>query len=87
MNISLPSELEKMVKDRVNSGIYGSASEVIRAALRKFFHITEDDEINPVEMEHIRETIAPRLEALKNGSAVLHDFEGACEEINKEIFD
>ena len=86
MHVSLPNELENMVKDRVNSGIYGSASEVVRAALRKFFHISEDDNISPEDIEHIRETVAPRLEALDNGSIVLHNFDEACDEINKDVF-
>jgi antitoxin ParD1/3/4 len=34
MNISLPPHLEKLVLDRVKSGRYTSASEVIREALR-----------------------------------------------------
>ena len=85
MHISLPRELENMVKDRVNSGIYGSSSEVVRAALRKFFHISEED-FSPEDIEHIRTTVTPRLEALDNGKAVLHDFDEACDEINKDIF-
>lgn len=36
LNISLPVELENRVRDRVASGMYGSASEVIREALRLF---------------------------------------------------
>ena len=34
MNISLTPKLEKLVNDRVKSGLYTSASEVIREALR-----------------------------------------------------
>ena len=34
MNISLTPELEKFVADRLGSGLYHSASEVIRDALR-----------------------------------------------------
>lgn len=34
MNISLPSELEAWVHAKVESGLYTSASEVIREALR-----------------------------------------------------
>jgi len=36
MNVSLPPELEARVRQRVESGMYGSASEVIREALRLF---------------------------------------------------
>jgi len=36
LNVSLPVELENRVREHVNSGLYGSASEVIREALRVF---------------------------------------------------
>ena len=36
LNISLPMELEARVRQHVASGLYGSASEVIREALRLF---------------------------------------------------
>ncbi len=36
LNVSLPPELEKRVRLRVESGLYSSASEVIREALRMF---------------------------------------------------
>ncbi len=34
MNVSLPDELAKFVKDKVSTGRYGSSSEVVREALR-----------------------------------------------------
>lgn len=36
LNVSLPAELESRVRQHVESGRYGSASEVIREALRLF---------------------------------------------------
>lgn len=36
INVSLPAELESRVREHVASGLYGSASEVIREALRLF---------------------------------------------------
>lgn len=36
LNVSLPAELEHRVREHVASGMYGSASEVIREALRLF---------------------------------------------------
>jgi antitoxin ParD1/3/4 len=36
INVSLPVELEHRVREHVASGLYGSASEVIREALRLF---------------------------------------------------
>lgn len=36
LNVSLPPELENRVRQHVESGMYSSASEVIREALRLF---------------------------------------------------
>jgi len=36
MNITLTPELESFIETKVNSGMYASASEVIRDALRSF---------------------------------------------------
>lgn len=36
LNVSLPAELERRVREHVDSGLYSSASEVIREALRLF---------------------------------------------------
>jgi antitoxin ParD1/3/4 len=41
MNISLTPELEHFVQEKVNSGMYTSASEVIRESLRLLY--THDD--------------------------------------------
>ena len=59
MNVSLTPEMEKWVQQKVRSGFYTSASEVIREALRELFH---------------RETIESKTlgslrEALKTGGA------------------
>jgi antitoxin ParD1/3/4 len=35
MNISLPARLKRFVDDRVASGLYGSASEFVREAIRE----------------------------------------------------
>lgn len=36
LNVSLPPELENRVRQHVESGLYSSASEVVREALRLF---------------------------------------------------
>lgn len=35
MNVSLPEQLKKYIDDKVLSGMYGSASEVVREAIRE----------------------------------------------------
>jgi putative addiction module CopG family antidote len=37
LHVSLPAELETLVHQEVKTGMYGSASEVVREALRGFF--------------------------------------------------
>jgi antitoxin ParD1/3/4 len=37
MNVSLTNELESLIEEKVKSGLYNNASEVVRDALRKAF--------------------------------------------------
>jgi len=37
MNVSLTDELETVIKEKVKSGLYNNASEVVRDALRRAF--------------------------------------------------
>ena len=50
MNVSLTPELEKFVDDKVDSGLYNNASEVIRESLRL---VKEHDEIRQKWREQI----------------------------------
>jgi antitoxin ParD1/3/4 len=59
MNISLTPELEKMVSERVRSGRYASASEVIREALRL---LGEQDRLS-----QLRQDVRLGLEQLDRG--------------------
>ena len=59
MNVSLTPELEKMVAERVSSGRYASASEVIREALRL---LDERDRLN-----QLREDVRLGLDQLQRG--------------------
>jgi len=44
MNVSLTPELERRIADRLEGGLYTSASEVVREALRLFFAVDEEQE-------------------------------------------
>lgn len=50
MNVSLTPELEKFVDDKVESGLYNNASEVVRESLRL---LKEHDEIRVKWREQI----------------------------------
>ena len=67
MNISLTPELEHFIKDKVNSGMYTSASEVIRESLR-LLH-THDDLQNQ-RIKHLNQAIDIGLQQLNAGKKV-----------------
>ena len=68
MNISLTSELEKFVHEKVNSGLYTSASEVIRESLR-LMHTYDD--LQNKRINELNQSIEIGLEQLKSGNKSL----------------
>jgi antitoxin ParD1/3/4 len=44
MNISLTPELERRISEKVDSGLYSTASEVVREALRRLFEADAERE-------------------------------------------
>lgn len=48
MNVSLTPDLERFVREKVESGMYNSASEVVREALRLLVSRDRRDESHPV---------------------------------------
>ncbi len=54
MNVSLTPELEKLVQEKVASGLYNSASEVIRESLRL---LHERDRVREIRLEELRKEI------------------------------
>ncbi|MBX9702610.1 MAG: type II toxin-antitoxin system ParD family antitoxin [Silvanigrellaceae bacterium] len=67
MNISLTPELEHFVQDKVKSGMYTSASEVIRESLR-LLH-THDDLQNQ-RIKQLNQAIDAGLEQLQAGKKI-----------------
>ena len=60
MNISLTPHLEELVKSKVDSGLYGSASEVMRDALRL---LDERDRLRALRLEELRSEIKRGLDS------------------------
>ena len=60
MNISLTPQLEELVKRKVDSGLYVSASEVMREALRL---LEERDRLNAMRLEELRAAIKKGLDS------------------------
>ncbi len=67
MNISLTPELEQFVQAKVNSGMYTSASEVIRESLR-LIHTHED--LQSQSIKQLNQAIEVGLQQLNEGNRV-----------------
>lgn len=69
MNISLTPHLEKLVQGKVESGLYNSASEVMRDALRL---LEERDQLRELRLGELRREIQKGIDS---GAATPLDME------------
>ena len=76
MNVSLTPELEKFVTDKVASGRYTSASEVVREALRL---LEEHEKSRTAQLEEFNLELRRRIEAAERGEYV------TAEEFKREM--
>ncbi len=67
MNINLTPQLEEIIRRKVTSGSYNSASEVVREALRLMEH---EDRLRAVQLQRLRQDIQ---EGLDSGPATTFD--------------
>ena len=58
MNVNLTPQLEELVRAKVASGLYTSASEVVRGALRL---MNEQDRLRAAKLEQLRDDIRQGL--------------------------
>ena len=70
MNVSLTPELEQFVAEKVKTGRYNSASEVIREALRL---LEEREELRNLQKQELRKKIAEGLDQLDRGEGIPGD--------------
>ena len=70
MNVSLTPTLEELVQRKVATGLYNSASEVIREALRL---LEERDEMRKMRLGTFRRDISVGLGQLERGELREHD--------------
>jgi antitoxin ParD1/3/4 len=73
MNVSLTPQLEKFVQEKVESGLYNSASEVIREALRL---LEEKDRFRQIRMEELKKQVSEGVDALDRGDYIELDEDG-----------
>jgi antitoxin ParD1/3/4 len=64
MNVSLTPELEKLVTEKVKSGLYHTASEVIREGLRL---LEERDRLYQARLVELRREVRRGLDQLDRG--------------------
>ena len=67
MNISLTPRLEEMIREKIASGSYSSASEVVREALRL---LELEDQLRTLKLQRLRQDIR---EGLESGSGTPFD--------------
>jgi antitoxin ParD1/3/4 len=60
MNINLTPQLEELVRRKVSSGLYNSASEVVREALRL---MAAEDQSRAIKLERLRQDIREGFES------------------------
>lgn len=60
INVSLTPQLEDMIRKKVASGLYNSASEVVREALRL---MEEQDRLRAIKLEQLRQDIRDGLDS------------------------
>jgi len=69
LNVNLTPQLENMVREKVSSGLYTSASEVVREALRL---MEEKDQIRAIKLDNLRKDI---IEGINSGSSTPLDMQ------------
>ncbi len=84
MNVSLTPELEEFVAEEVGSGLYQTASEVVRAGLRR---LKEEREARlmrlPATLEELEAQLVQAVESLDAGKGV--DGEEVFRRLRKRI--
>jgi len=60
MNINLTPQLEELVRRKVDSGLYNSASEVVREALRL---MEEQDRLRAAKLGQLRQDVRSGLDS------------------------
>jgi antitoxin ParD1/3/4 len=84
MNVSLTPELERLVQDKVRSGRYLSASEVVREALRL---LEDQDRLREMRLEELRREIAIGLEQAERKEVAPLDMEEIKAKSRKRMVD
>ncbi|OQY17913.1 MAG: addiction module antidote protein [Desulfobacteraceae bacterium 4572_35.1] len=82
MHISLTSELEAAIKQKISSGYYNNASEVIRDALR--FWEANEELVNYMELEILQKRLAVGADQATQGIFVNQSVSEIVAELENE---
>jgi antitoxin ParD1/3/4 len=70
MNINLTPQLEELVRSKVTSGLYNSASEVVREALRL---MEREDQLRAAALAQLRQDIQVGIDSGPAGELDMED--------------
>ena len=82
MNVSLTPELEAMVAEKVKSGLYNSASEVVREGLRL---VREQDQLREIRLNELRAEIQIGIDQADRGESKPLDIEALKIEARRRL--
>jgi antitoxin ParD1/3/4 len=78
MNVSLTPELEQLIHKKVETGLYLSASEVVREALRL---LEERDKLQAMKVEELRREIQIGIDQSDRGEVAPLDVKGTLTKV------
>lgn len=78
MNVSLTPELEQFIYKKVETGLYLSASEVVREALRL---LEERDKLQAMKFEELRKEIRLGIDQADRGEVAPLDVQGTLAKV------
>ena len=82
MTVTLPAELEELVKAKVSSGQFNSSGEVIREGLRL---LEEKDALRQIKLDRLRKDIAIGIEAADRGELAPLDVDAIIAEGHQKL--
>ncbi len=82
MNVSLTPELEQIINTKVQSGLYNSASEVVRDGIRL---LQQRDEMRQIKLEALRRDIEEGVKASEEGR--VRDGREVMEELKNRLLE
>ena len=78
MNVSLTPELEQLIHRKVDTGLYLSASEVVREALRL---LDERDKLRAMKFDELRREIQIGIDQADRGEVAPLDVQGTLAKV------